>query len=148
MSGGLRTVKAETEQIYWVRRLLVLGAMMLLAISVVLIIHGTSSGGEIEANPSSAPTDGTEQLGPVVCETSEPPTQTATSEPPTQTATEQFPTQTATAESPSQIPTPSPSKTAKTPLPLFALLPGETLAPNPLGCPTDEVPPPPTVPAK
>jgi hypothetical protein len=139
MNDGLRTVNAETRQTYWARRLLVLGAMMLLAISVVLIIHGTSSGGEVEAHPSSAPTDGTDQLGPVVCATDEPPTQSATNGPPTQNATE---------EPPSQIPTPAPSKTKKTPEAVFALLPGETLAPNPLGCPTDEVPPPPTVPDK
>ena len=44
MSGLLRPVGPETAQTYWVRRALVFGATMVLAVAVALIISGTSSG--------------------------------------------------------------------------------------------------------
>jgi len=52
MSGLLRPVGPETAQIYWVRRAVVLGATMVLAVAVALIISGTSSGLAVQANPS------------------------------------------------------------------------------------------------
>ena len=57
MSGLLRPVGPETAHIYWIRRAVVLGATMVLAVAVALIISGTSSGLAVQANPS-APTAG------------------------------------------------------------------------------------------
>ena len=48
MSGLLRPVGPETASTYWVRRALVFGATMVLAVAVALIISGTSSGSAIE----------------------------------------------------------------------------------------------------
>jgi hypothetical protein len=52
MSGLLRPVGPETASTYWVRRALVFGATMVLAVAVALIISGTSSGSAIRTNPS------------------------------------------------------------------------------------------------
>jgi hypothetical protein len=53
MSGLLRPVGPEAAQTYWVRRGLVVGATMVLAVAVLLIISGTSSRGlAVHANPS------------------------------------------------------------------------------------------------
>ena len=53
MSGLLRPVGPEAAQTYWARRgLVVLGATMVLAVAVALIISGTSSGSAVQANPS------------------------------------------------------------------------------------------------
>jgi len=52
MSGLLRPVGPETASTYWVRRALVFGATMVLAVAVALIINGTSSGLAVQANPS------------------------------------------------------------------------------------------------
>jgi hypothetical protein len=54
MSGLLRPVGPETAQTYWARRVLVFGAMMVLAGAVTLIINGTSSGLAVRSNPSPA----------------------------------------------------------------------------------------------
>jgi hypothetical protein len=51
MSGMLRPVGPEAAWTYWVRRGLVLGATMVLAVAVVLIISGASSGTAVQANP-------------------------------------------------------------------------------------------------
>jgi hypothetical protein len=51
MSGLLRPVGPEAAQTYWMRRGLVLGATMVLAVAVVLIISGTSSGSAVQASP-------------------------------------------------------------------------------------------------
>jgi hypothetical protein len=52
MSGLLRPVGPEGAQTYWARRGLVLGATVVLAIAVLLIISGASSGSTVHANPS------------------------------------------------------------------------------------------------
>jgi hypothetical protein len=52
MSGLLRPVGPEAAQTYWARRGLVLGATMVLAVAVVLIISGTSTGSAVRANPA------------------------------------------------------------------------------------------------
>ena len=52
MSGLLRPVGPETASTYWVRRVLVFGATMVLAVAVALIVNGTSSGSAIRTNPS------------------------------------------------------------------------------------------------
>jgi hypothetical protein len=53
MSGLLRPVGPEAAQTYWVRRGLVVGATMVLAVAVLLIINGTSGrGSAVRANPS------------------------------------------------------------------------------------------------
>jgi hypothetical protein len=52
MSGLLRPVGPETAQIYWVRRAVVFGATMVLAVAVALIINGTSSVLAVQSNPS------------------------------------------------------------------------------------------------
>jgi hypothetical protein len=54
MSGLLRPVGPETAQIYWVRRAVVFGATMVLAVAVALIINGTSSSLAVQASPSPA----------------------------------------------------------------------------------------------
>lgn len=51
MSGLLRPVGPETASTYWVRRALVFGATMVLAVAVALIISGTSSGSAFRTNP-------------------------------------------------------------------------------------------------
>jgi hypothetical protein len=57
MSGLLRPVGPEAAPTYWVRRGLVVGATMVLAVAVLLIISGTSSRGTaVHAN--SSPTAG------------------------------------------------------------------------------------------
>jgi hypothetical protein len=55
MSGLLRPVGPETASTYWVRRALVFGAAMVLAVAVALIINGTSSGLAVQANPPPPP---------------------------------------------------------------------------------------------
>ena len=52
MSGMLRPVGPEAPWTYWVRRGLVLGATMVLAVAVALIIGGASSGSAVQASPS------------------------------------------------------------------------------------------------
>jgi hypothetical protein len=52
MSGLLRPVGPEAAQTYWARRGLVLGATMVLAIAVLLIISGANIGSAVQANPS------------------------------------------------------------------------------------------------
>jgi hypothetical protein len=52
MSGLLRPVGPEGAQAYWARRGLVLGATMVLAIAVLLIISGATIGSAVHANPS------------------------------------------------------------------------------------------------
>jgi len=52
MSGLLRPVGPETAHTYWVRRALIFGATMVLAVAVALIANGTSSGSAVRANPS------------------------------------------------------------------------------------------------
>jgi hypothetical protein len=52
MSGLLRPVGPEDAQTYWARRGLVLGATVVLAIAVLLIISGASIGSAVHANPS------------------------------------------------------------------------------------------------
>jgi hypothetical protein len=51
MSGLLRPVGPEAAQTYWARRGLVLGATMVLAIAVLLIISGANIGSAVQANP-------------------------------------------------------------------------------------------------
>jgi hypothetical protein len=51
MSGLLRPVGPEPVQTYWARRALALGAAMVLAIAVALIISGASSGSAAQPNP-------------------------------------------------------------------------------------------------
>src|SRR5688572_1189225 len=52
MSGLLRPVGPEGAQTYWARRGLVLGATVVLAIAVLLIISGAGIGKAVHANPS------------------------------------------------------------------------------------------------
>jgi hypothetical protein len=52
MSGLLRPVGPEPAQTYWARRGLILGATVVLAVAVVLIISGTSSRSAVRANPA------------------------------------------------------------------------------------------------
>jgi hypothetical protein len=51
MSGLLRPVGPEAAQTYWARSGLVLGATMVLAIAVLLIISGANIGSAVQANP-------------------------------------------------------------------------------------------------
>jgi len=51
MSGLLRPVGPEPVQTYWARRALALGAAMVLAIAVALIISGASGGSAAQPNP-------------------------------------------------------------------------------------------------
>ena len=51
MSGLLRPVGPEPVQTYWARRVLALGAAMVLAIAVALIISGASGGSAAQPNP-------------------------------------------------------------------------------------------------
>ena len=52
MSGLIRPVGPEGAQTYWARRGLVLGATVVLASAVLLIISGASIGSAVHANPS------------------------------------------------------------------------------------------------
>jgi hypothetical protein len=52
MSGLLRPVGPEAAQTYWARRGLVLGATMVLAVAVLLIISGANIGSAVHTNPS------------------------------------------------------------------------------------------------
>ena len=52
MSGLLRPVGPEAPQTYWARRGLILGATMVLAVAVLLIIGGANIGSAVHANPS------------------------------------------------------------------------------------------------
>jgi hypothetical protein len=52
MSGLLRPVGPEAAQTYWARRGLVLGATMVLAVAVLLIISGANLDSAVHANPS------------------------------------------------------------------------------------------------
>jgi hypothetical protein len=54
MSGLLRPVGPEAAQTYWARRGLVFGATMVLAVAVLFIVSGASSGSAVQANPSPA----------------------------------------------------------------------------------------------
>jgi len=54
MSGMLHPVGPETPGTYWARRVLVLGAATVLAVAVVLIIGGTSSGSAAQPRPPTA----------------------------------------------------------------------------------------------
>jgi hypothetical protein len=54
MSGLLHPVGPESAQIYWVRRALVFGAATVLAVAVMLIISGTSSGMATQPKPPAA----------------------------------------------------------------------------------------------
>jgi hypothetical protein len=54
MSGVLHPVGPESAQIYWARRALVFGAATVLAVAVMLIISGTSSGLATQPKPSAA----------------------------------------------------------------------------------------------
>jgi hypothetical protein len=54
MSGLLRPVGPDSVQTYWARRALGVGAAMVLAVGVALIINGTSSGSAAHSNPPTA----------------------------------------------------------------------------------------------
>jgi hypothetical protein len=52
MSGLLRPVGPEAPQTYWARRGLIVGATMVLAVAVLLIIGGADIGSALRSNPS------------------------------------------------------------------------------------------------
>jgi hypothetical protein len=52
MSGLLRPVGPEATQTYWARRGLILGATMVLAVAVLLIISGANIGSAVHVSPS------------------------------------------------------------------------------------------------
>ena len=56
MSTVLRPVGPEPAQTYWLRRIVVIGAaIVVLAVAGALIANGTSSGSAVQANPSPPP---------------------------------------------------------------------------------------------